>query len=259
VTAISDAYGIAGTVWERGPGRVYNRMAEVVLEHAPVPLTGRRILDLGAGAGAASRAISTAGGAVVAVDAAFGMLAADRTARPPAAQADARALPFASSSLEGVVAAFVLNHVPEPVEALRETVRVCEPGSPILVSSYAEDDAHPVKQAATRALEARGFEMEPWMTDLYRDIVPLMATAERCEAIARDAGLVPVVHHRTVGFPELTARDLVEWRFGMAQHAEFVAGLPPDERELAAAAAIAMLDGAPPLTRSMLVIVAVTR
>ena len=106
------------------------------------------------------------------------MLAADRIGRPPAVQADVCALPIASSSLGGVVAAFVLNHVREPAAALRECLRVCAPGSPILVSTYAEDDIHPVKHAAMRALEARGFEMDPWIAELYRDVVPLMATVE---------------------------------------------------------------------------------
>ena len=76
VTAtLAGAYSATGAAWEEGPGRVYNRLAEVLVEHSPVPVEGRTVLDLGAGTGAASRAIARARGSPVALDLAFGMLA----------------------------------------------------------------------------------------------------------------------------------------------------------------------------------------
>jgi len=79
------AYSAVGGGWQRGPGRIYDRLAEVVVSKLPIPLQGAVALDLGAGTGAASRSLA-AGGAtlVIAVDAAFGMLAHDARQRPPA-------------------------------------------------------------------------------------------------------------------------------------------------------------------------------
>jgi hypothetical protein len=60
-----------------------------------------------------------------------------------------------------------------------------------------------------------------------------------------------------VPFPELRAEDLVAWRLGMAQHAPFVAGLSPADRDAVRDRAVALLGDAPPLVRSFLVITAV--
>ncbi len=46
----------------------------------------------------------------------------------PAARADARRLPFADGSFGGVSALWMLNHLDEPIEALREIRRVLQPG-----------------------------------------------------------------------------------------------------------------------------------
>ena len=252
-----DAYSASAAAWEAGPSRrVYDRLAAVVVDLSTVSIVNRVVLDLGAGTGAASRAISAAGGVPIAADAAFGMLSIDRKQRPPATQADAVALPFAPGSLGGVVAAFSLNHVTDPVRALNECARACTPGSPVLAATYASDDTHPAREAATAALEELGFVMAPWAVQLRSEVVPLMATADRCDEIARRAGLNATVHHLVVPFPELTARDLVEWRFGMAQHASFVASLAPTQRERAIERAMTLLDGAAPLTRSVLVVAA---
>lgn len=253
---VASAYSATGAAWEAGPGRIYNRLAEVVVGLAPVPLAGRIVLDLGAGTGAASRALAAVGARAVAADAAYGMLAVDREVRAPAVLADAAALPFATGRLGGVVAAFSLNHVPDPVGALGECARVSEPGAPLVVSVYAADDTHPVKQAVVDELVDHGFEPEPWALDMYRDVAPRLADPDRLGAAGTDAGLDVTVHEVRVPFPELTATDLVAWRFGMAQHAPFLAGLPADERRAIAARALDRLGAAPALVRSILVLTA---
>ena len=68
-------YDAAAQDWANGPGPMYAQLARVLVAAAPVPLAGRLVLDLGAGAGVAGRA-ALAGGArrVVAVDLSEGML-----------------------------------------------------------------------------------------------------------------------------------------------------------------------------------------
>src|SRR5687767_7852362 len=120
MAVVGDAYSATGAAWQVGPGRVYDRLAEVLVDLSPVPLAGRLVLDVGAGTGAASRAIARAGGRPVAVDLALGMLAVDRRRRPPGAVADGRRLPLATDSCGAVVAAFSFNHVPDPQRAFGE-------------------------------------------------------------------------------------------------------------------------------------------
>jgi len=252
-----DAYDATGAAWEAGPGLVYNRLAEVIVAAAPVALEDRTVADLGAGTGAASRAIAAAGGTPVAVDAARGMLAAGAGTRAHAVQADIRSLPFRDGAFGGVVAAFSLNHVADTAAALREAARVVESGGPLVASSYAEEDAHPVRGAVETALGEAGWEPEPWQAELRTGPVARLSTADRCAAVAAAAGLSAQVRAVHVPFPGLRSPDLVAWRLGMAQHAPFVAGLTPPAADRLRRRALELLgDDPPPLIRSILIIAA---
>ena len=253
------AYSATGAAWEDGPGRIYDRLAEVLVARAPVPLGGAGVLDVGAGTGAASRAALAAGAArVIAVDAAFGMLAHQAAARPPAVVGDAVALPFARAAFDAAVAAFSLNHLADPAAGLREMARVTRPGGAVLASAYAADDAHPVKGAVEAALVARGWAPEPWFQAVRDDTAPRLATVEHAAAAATAARLDVDVATVRVPFPDLGARELVSWRLGLAQHAPFLAGLGPDARAEVEADALDRLGhDVPALVRSMVVVVAV--
>src|SRR5690606_25178536 len=100
--ALAEAYDRTGRAWEDGPARlVYDRLAEVLVAASPVPLVGRRILDVGAGTGAAARSIQAAGGHTVAVDMSPGMLRANVTSAGRAVVADAQQLPVPSGVVDG--------------------------------------------------------------------------------------------------------------------------------------------------------------
>jgi hypothetical protein len=49
-------YDAAAEAWADGPGQMYTQLARVLVASAPMPLAGRRVLDLGAGAGVAGQA-----------------------------------------------------------------------------------------------------------------------------------------------------------------------------------------------------------
>ncbi len=254
---MADAYSATGAAWQRGPGRVYDRLAEAVVAASPRSLAGRTVLDLGAGTGAATRAIGAVGGRSIAADVAVGML---RAIDPPvpSALADARALPFAARSLDGVVAAFALNHLPDPHQALMEAVRVSRTGSPILVSAYAGDDTHPVKDAVNTAAAELGWRPDAWIDELRTTTMPILASVEGARRVAQEAGLPDAdVRRLEVGFPELGAEDLVAWRCGMAQTAPFVAGLTYAQQDQLRARAIDLLGAAPPLVRRVVMLTAI--
>jgi ubiquinone/menaquinone biosynthesis C-methylase UbiE len=261
VTAtLSDAYGAGAAAWAAGPARIYRRLADATLDCSPTPLRDRLVLDIGTGTGVAADAITGRGGVAIGSDVAHGMLALRRGERPPAAQADARALPFASRSVGGFVASFVLNHLVDPVAALREATRVTEAGGPVLASTYAhEDDSHPVRAAVDEALTAAGWRPDPWYEQLKATAEPLLATSDGCRDAARRAGLrAPMVHRLDIAFPELGVDDLVDWRLGMAQHSGFVRSLDRRDREAVRAAAIAALGSRPPILERAILVIAAT-
>ena len=260
IEGIATAYSATGAAWQRGPGRIYDRLAEVLLARSPVPLRGGRMLDVGAGTGAATRAALAAGAAgAVALDPAVGMLAHDASRRSPAVAGDALALPFRTAAFDAAVAAFSLNHLTDPAGGLREMARVTRCGGARLASSYAADDTHPVKVAVEDALAARGWKPERWYATMRTEVVSLLATADGCAAAAHAAGLDAAVEPVRVAFPELSAGDLIAWRFGMAQHAPFIGRLHPDQQEAVAADALARLGvDVPPLVRSIFVVSAVS-
>jgi SAM-dependent methyltransferase len=253
---LADAYSATGAAWQDGPGRIYDRLADVLLAHAPASMRGRLAIDVGAGTGAASRAIQRAGGVPIAVDLAHGMLAVDRLRRPPAAVADVRRLPLTDASCGAVVAAFSYNHVSDPERALAEGRRVLEPGGVLLVSAYATGDTHPVKGAVDRAAAELGWRQDPWVTALRAAAVPHLATVEGAQRCSAAAGLDAEVRQVDVEFPELDASQLVAWRMGMAQVAPFLAARSDAERAQVARRALELLGDHEVLVRRMIVIVA---
>jgi len=257
-SSVAVAYSATGAAWQTGPGRIYDRLAEVLAAHVPGIQPGALVLDLGAGTGAASRAALDLGARVIAVDAAEGMLSAERAMRPPASVGDALALPFRAGAFDSVVAAFSLNHVSDPTAALREVARVLRCGGSVVASAYAEDDTHPVKAAADAAATAAGWTPPAWYDEVRARAVPLLASVDRARAVMTQTGLaIATIEHERVPFPDLAAEDLVAWRFGMAHLAPFLAALAPARRDEVFADAVARLGAdVPVLVRSIILIVA---
>lgn len=242
----SAAYSAGADAWADGPMRLYGRLAEELVARCPIELGGCSVLDLGAGTGAASIAAREAH--VIAVDNAIGMLLRGRAARPPAVVGDALALPFRSRAFDVVIAAFVLNHLAEPALGIREAGRVAR--KYVLATTYADDDDHPVRHAVTRALVEAGWSAPRW----YREFTSRRSwgTVEAATAIVEEGGLSPVcVEHVRVPFPDLSPRQLVRWRMGMAQCAAFVASHDAPAIEMRA---LELLGDAGPVVRSVIFI-----
>jgi malonyl-CoA O-methyltransferase len=104
------------------------------LAHALMPpREGAQLLDAGCGV---ARRISGFESAV-GIDASFEMLAADSARN--VAQADVRALPFASASFDIVWCRLVLGHLADPRPAYGEFARVCRAGGRLLITDFHED------------------------------------------------------------------------------------------------------------------------
>ncbi len=107
---------------------------------------GKRILDLGAGAGRNYRHFSEKGaGLVVAADLSMGMLRtlmAEGADNPICVRCDARRLPFIDSVFDGVSFIATLHHIPDDAgrhEAAKEVIRVLTPGGVALITVWAPE------------------------------------------------------------------------------------------------------------------------
>lgn len=226
---VADTY--LGAAWAEGPGPVYDLLAAELVSASRHPLAGMLVLDVGAGAGAASRAVTSAGGCPVAVDASLDMLRHDQSRRPPAAVGDGRQLPFKDGAFDAVVTAFVLSHVPDPLEVVREARRVSRPGGVILASSFSSRSSHPSKAQVEDVAAHWGWRPPPWYQRLKEEFEPRVANGEAMAELARKAGLHDVVlEEREVTTGINSPEALVAWRLGMGHVAPFVKALPEPER-----------------------------
>ena len=253
------AHGYAGATWAGGPSLVYDRLSEAMVAHSPVPLTGALALDMGAGTGAATRALAKAGAHLVASDLAFDMVAYDRLARPPAVVGDARALPFATGAFDVAVAAFVLNHLLDPGAAVAEAARVTRPGGAVLAAGFAAGNDHPAKKAVEEAASRRGWEVPAWYVDLKQRSEPLTSTPEALAGVARRAGLVDVsISEEAVDVGLADPAGLVAWRLGMPFLAGFAEALADDERRSLVAEAEEALGPSPEPYRPLVLVLSST-
>jgi ubiquinone/menaquinone biosynthesis C-methylase UbiE len=250
VSGVRQAYDASGEAWRSGPERAYRRLAEALLDHAPVPLAGARVLDVGAGTGVAGRVAAERGAVLVVVsDLAAGMLRA--SALTDRVVADAQVLPFADHSFDLVVQNFVLGHLPDAAAALAEARRV---GGALVASAFAADWDHAAKRIVDEVMTEVGFTVPEWYVGI-KATEDLVADPESLTRLAREAGFADVEVHRVevrTGVDE--PQDMVDWRFGMAHLSPFVARLDPEVRRQVHARAVAAVAGLPPVLVPMLVL-----
>ena len=100
------------------------------------------VLDCGIGSGSLSVALSGAVSSRIAyhgIDISSGMLEAAEIAMrqeeiaPTLKQADVLSIPYADNTFDLVMSAHVLEHLPEPRQALKEMIRVLKPGGRLFV------------------------------------------------------------------------------------------------------------------------------
>jgi ubiquinone/menaquinone biosynthesis C-methylase UbiE len=249
------AYDAASGGWSDGPERVYDRMAEMLVDRCLIGLDGHRVLDLGAGTGAVSRAVARRGGRPIALDAALGMARTTRAVGVPSTQGDATAVPFADGSFAAVIAAFVLNHVPDAVAALAEARRVLARGGVMLASTFGTGPDHPVKAAVEAAAGRHGWSPPAWYARLKAEAGDPLAGADRFAGLAERAGFGRVSAATTTFATGVDdARSMVEYRLGMPLLVGFASCLPAEERAAVVDEAVAGLGPDPEPLRPTVVV-----
>ncbi|MCY0941801.1 class I SAM-dependent methyltransferase [Streptomyces antarcticus] len=152
-THVQEFFGARAADWDRkfpGDGPAF---ATAVAEFGPRP--GDRVLDAGCGTGRALPALRAAvgpAGTVLGADLTPQMLAAaqraGRAAEGALLLADVARLPLRDGSLDGVFAAGLIAHLPDPGANLRELARVVRPGGRLALF-------HPIGRAALAARHGR--------------------------------------------------------------------------------------------------------
>ena len=242
VSEIRAAYANSVDGWATGPAWVYRRLAVALVAAAREALTGRRVLDLGAGTGIASEVLHEIGARPVGLDLAVEMLTHRQARRPPGVAGDAQALPFRDDAFDAVVAAFSLNHVPDLERALHEGRRVVRPGGLVLASTFPNDTEHPAKAAVEGVLEQHGYRRPDWYATFKRRVAALTGDADAFAGAAARAGLTGIrVHHLDVDAGLDDPHVAAQWRLNMPHTLDFVAGLEPRARADLRAGVVAAL------------------
>lgn len=185
----------------------------------PYLATGMSVLDVGCGPGTitADLAARVAPGTVTAVEIAAGALETARTEAVSRGQeniefevADVHALEFADDSFDVVHAHQVLQHVGDPVRALREMRRVCRPGGVVAVrdSDYAGFAWFPQLP-----------ELDEWMA-LYQRVA-------RENGGEPDAGRRLLSWARQAGFTDITPTGSL-WCFATPEDRDWWGGMWAD-------------------------------
>jgi SAM-dependent methyltransferase len=168
-------------------------------------LEGRRVLEVGAGAGQCARWVAAQGATVVASDLSAGMLRTGLTLNSkvtdprqavPLVQCDATALPFGDASFDTVFTAYgAVPFVADSALLLREAARVLRPGGRFVFST-----THPFRWAFPDDPGEHGLTIH----QPYFDRTPYVEADSDGEATY-------VEHHRTIGdrVREVVAAGLV--------------------------------------------------
>jgi ubiquinone/menaquinone biosynthesis C-methylase UbiE len=232
LTELRTAYDGSGKAWARGPSRLFDLLANRVIEPFATRLRGATVLDVGAGTGAVSRALRRAGASPVAVDASADMLAHVGDSALLAVVGDVCSLPFLDAAFDAAVSAFAISHVDNPARALAEMRRVVRPPGLIVVAVFGAAPANVSKDVIHEVAVQFGYEPPPWYRHLKAQTEPLSNTPDLLRGCAQAAGLEAVVVDDIEVDSEISAPgDIVDYRTGMAHLAPFVSSLTAAQRE----------------------------
>lgn len=255
-----DPYSSAAHGWATGAQLVYQPLAAELVRRGPHPLRGRLVLDAGAGTGLGSAELARVGARPVAVDCSLGMLAWQRWTRPSAVVGDVTRLPLRDGAVDDVLAAFVLNHLDNPAAGLAELARVTRPGGALLASVYSTASRSAARDRVDAAAHACGFAFPDWYLAMKANATPLLGDAPAmARAAAANGWQVRDVVEQAVDVGVRTAADLVNYRFGQAMYAVWLAGLTPAKRLAVRQAAIDEVSPVMPPYRPIVVLLAATR
>ncbi|WP_227497020.1 class I SAM-dependent methyltransferase [Planctomonas psychrotolerans] len=172
---------------------------------AIAPADGERILDLAAGTGTSSAALTRTGASVVAADFSAGMIEVGRRRHAHSraiefVQADGTALPFDDGTFDATTISFGLRNIVDPQRALAEMYRVTKPGGRIVICEFST----PPQAVVARAYDAyltrimptlvRIVSSNPVAYDYLAESIEAWPDQRTLMGWVRDAGYVDVAY-----------------------------------------------------------------
>lgn len=192
-TAATGSATVQGALWGARPhGWAEQELQQHALyEHAIRALEvgpGKRVLDVGCGAGSFSRLAADAGAHVTGIDAAQTLvqIAQQRVPTGDFHVLDLQFLPFADDTFDAVTGFNSFQYAADPAAALRQAGRVAKPGAPVHVLVWGRESRTELA-AIVRALR-------PLLPPAPPDAPGPFALSEEgaLEALVQKAGLDPV-------------------------------------------------------------------
>jgi SAM-dependent methyltransferase len=222
-SALADAYA---RLWSP----VIRPMALPVLDMLPLA-QARHILDVGAGTGELFPDLSRRApeARIVGLDRSAGML---RIARARGgrflAVMDAQNLAFRDASFDLAVCIFVLFHLPDPLQALRELRRVLRPGACLGAVTWGEDPGTPGAAIWRETLDAAGADPDPRDPRIMQH--SRMDTKAKLAALLAQAGFTRVRTRRARTVHRFTVDSLLTVQVHCGLASRRLPSLPAEEQ-----------------------------
>ena len=201
-----------------------------VLEMLPFA-QAREILDVGAGTGELFEDLRRRAprAHIVGIDRSAGMLqiAQARGARLVTVM-DAQQLAFRNSAFDLAVCVFVLFHLPDPVEALRELHRVLRPGAHIGAVTWGDDPGTPGAAIWRDVLDAAGASPDPRDPSIMQH--SRMDTEAKLQGLLNEAGFMAVHAESKCAEHRFTLRSLLPVQLHCGLASRRLPSLPAEQR-----------------------------
>jgi SAM-dependent methyltransferase len=190
--SLAEEYSTKAAQYARHWSPVIRPMALPLFADLPLR-TARRVLDVGAGSGELSADLKLAApeAIVIGVDRSEEMLrVAKQSGRQRLAVTDAQRLGIRSGTIDAVVMAFVLFHLPEPSSGLREVSRVLRDGGMVGIVIWGHDPGFPGLSIWKEELDRAGANPDPRGPSVMQHGV--MNTPEKLRQLLDGAGFASV-------------------------------------------------------------------